>query len=204
MRLRPGSRRGSALIPILAAVALLSLLWFGRGPILSRMGTFLNVGEPPRKADVALVLAGGWTGERVMKAAELVRQGYVPSAILSGSASYYDVPECQAAIAYASHRGVDPAIYTCVTTSGKSTREEAVDTLRELRRVGARKVLLVSVNSHLRRARQIYSELAPDLEIHYVGAENPNFKLAEWYKSREGRKAMFFELTKFVTSPFGI
>jgi uncharacterized SAM-binding protein YcdF (DUF218 family) len=204
MRLRPGSRRGSALIPILAAVLLLALLWFSRGPILSRMGTFLNVGEPPRKADVALVLAGGWAGERVMKAADLVRQGYVPSAIISGSGNYYDVSECDAAIAFAVHRGVSPSIYTCVFTRGKSTREEAVDTIRELRRVGARKVLLVSVNSHLRRARRIYSEMAPDLEIHYIGAENPGFKLAEWYKSREGRKAMFYELTKFVTSPFGI
>lgn len=204
MDVRPPSKSGFALLPILAAVVVAAGLWLAREAILSRVGTFLDIGGPPQKAEAALVLAGGWSGERVLKAGELVREGYVPFAILDGTQSYYEVPECEAAIQFAVKRGFSAGSFRCLLTRGHSTQEEAVDAVRELRRLGVKKVLLVSVNTHLRRARRIFSQQAPELETHYVGAENPSFKLAEWYKSREGRKAVFLEMLKVVTGPFGV
>lgn len=51
----------------------LGALWWQRAAIMASAGTFLDVGEAPRKADVIVVLAGGWEGGgRILKAGELV------------------------------------------------------------------------------------------------------------------------------------
>ncbi len=45
---------------------------------LSFLGGYLVYSEPPQSADIILVLAGDFYGSRVLKAAELAKQGYAP------------------------------------------------------------------------------------------------------------------------------
>ena len=53
-------------------------------PTLSFLGRYLVYSLPPQSADIILVLAGDFYGPRVLKAAELAKQGYAPVVLISG------------------------------------------------------------------------------------------------------------------------
>lgn len=204
MRAWPRPRRGIALLPVALVLAVIALLWWQSHTVLAAAGNFLDVGEPPQKADVAIVLAGGWTGERVLKAGQLVRQGIVPYALLSSSATYYGLTECECEADFAVRNGYTRQMFQCLLVQASSTRAEAGQMVAELRRRGVRKCLIVSVDTHLRRARRIFTRTAPEIEFHMISASSPNYQLSTWYQNREGRKAVFLEWIKVVTEPFGI
>jgi uncharacterized SAM-binding protein YcdF (DUF218 family) len=197
--------RGFAYLPLLGLIAVCSLLWWQRDAILGSFGTFLDVGENPQKAEAAVVLAGGWRGERVLRAGQLARAGFVPLVLISGPMSSYGATECGPATAFALRQGFDAAWFQCIPSNANSTKEEAEAVVANLKQRGLKKVLIVSVASHLRRARRLYRQTAPEgLEMHFVAADPAGYKLRDWYQSREGRKDIFLEWTKVVTSPFGI
>ncbi|MBL0160485.1 MAG: YdcF family protein [Bryobacterales bacterium] len=197
---------GFSYLPILIVVAIFGVLWWQRTAILASAGTFLNVGEAPRKADVIVVLAGGWEGGgRVLKAGELVRAGYAPYALMSGPRSFYNQPECSAALPFAVQSGFPAEYFQCAPNHALNTEEEASALLAELQRRKVKSFLVVSVDSHLRRASAIFRRKLPEgMEIHFVSSESPGFRLAEWWKTREGRKAFFLEWTKLISSQFGV
>jgi uncharacterized SAM-binding protein YcdF (DUF218 family) len=73
----------------------------------------------------------------------------------------------------------------------------------ELKRRGIHKCIIVSVRTHIRRARMLFGQVAPPgLEIHFVSAEDATYRLADWYKSREGRKNVLLEWMKLASTPF--
>jgi uncharacterized SAM-binding protein YcdF (DUF218 family) len=200
----PKFRQGHGLLHLVWIVAALALLWWFHEPLLGWFGTYLDAGGPPRKADAILVLAGGWTGERVLLAGELVRQGYAPVALLSDPVKYYGQSECDLARAFAVSRGYEARLFECLTLRASSTREEALTLTGRLRARGVRSYLLVSVKSHLRRATRMFRSAAPDLDVRPVGAESPLYDLRHWYRRREGWKAVTQEWVKLVTSLVGI
>ncbi|HEY3442251.1 MAG TPA: YdcF family protein [Paludibaculum sp.] len=197
---------GFSYLPILIVLAALGVLWWQRAAILSSAGTFLNVGEAPRKTEVIVVLAGGWEGGgRILKAGELVRAGYAPYALVSGPHSFYNQPECNAALPFAVQSGFPAEYFQCAPNQALNTEDEAVALLAELQRRKVRSFLLVSVDSHLRRARAVYRRQLPEgMEVHFVSSESPGFRLEEWWKTREGRKAVLLEWTKLISSQFGV
>ena len=160
--------------------------------------------EPPRKADVILVLAGDWRGGRIVHAGKLVREGFAPKALVSGPGAYYDVHEDEAAIAYAARRGYAASYFEPLRISATSTESEALAILPKLRAMGYKKVLVVTSDYHTRRASRIYRRLAPDLDLSVTAAPDAIFSAGGWWKSREGQKTWLLEFTKLVTSPFGI
>jgi uncharacterized SAM-binding protein YcdF (DUF218 family) len=164
----------------------------------------LDGGGKPEKADAALVLAGGSAGDRVTLAGDLVKEGYAPIALVSGPPFSYGVRECELAIGYAVRQGYDAKLFECADSDGTSTYEEAEDLIPTLRKKGVKKYLLVSTDSHTRRAAGIFRDLAPDLQCVPVSSHHPWFRLDEWWKTREGRKAVFYEWVKTITSWFGM
>ncbi|MGC8759354.1 MAG: YdcF family protein [Bryobacteraceae bacterium] len=199
---RYAGRRGAALAPLLALMAAALALYVFREPLLRAPALFLDVGQAPQRADAVLVLAGGWRGERVLKAGELIRQGYAARAYLSGPKSFYGRSECEAEISFALENGFPAAWFECLPNNASSTREEAHALLPELARRGVRRLLLVSVRTHLRRARRFFEAERPaGMEILYIGAEDPAFRLEEWWKNREGRKAVVLEWIKILALP---
>ena len=62
-------------ILLIAGIAAVSREWW-----LPAIGRALIHDDGPGKADIAVVLAGDYWGNRIVKAGELVRQGYVPAA----------------------------------------------------------------------------------------------------------------------------
>src|SRR5262249_34737914 len=72
---------------------------------LTALGSFLVIDQPPEKADAILVLAGDFTGNRILTAAKLVRAGYAPKAVVSGPDGIFGMSECDLSIPFAVKAG---------------------------------------------------------------------------------------------------
>jgi uncharacterized SAM-binding protein YcdF (DUF218 family) len=196
--------RGIALLPVCVFVILILVVWAYREPMLSKAGTFLDNGEAPKKADAIVVVAGGWGGERIEAAARLKEQGYAPVVLVSGAAVLYGQQECGLSLNYIRMKGHSTEGYACIESLGNGTREESLVVAENLKRLGHKSALIVSCDTHMRRAGRLWREAAPGLDLTFISAPSPSFDLKRWYATREGRKAVFLEWTKLVTSYFGI
>ena len=201
-------RRSPRLKFALLAAVLVLAGFFSRSLWLPVFGYALVRDDGPAKADIAVVLAGDTSGLRILKAAELVRQGYAPAALISGTASYYGVNECDMAIPFAVRHGYPAEWFIPFPGSAFSTREEAVDILAELRRRGVRSFLLVTSDFHTARAARIFrwAERAggggPALRV--IPAPDRSFRAGSWWRNRESQKIFFDEWCKTAATAVGI
>lgn len=196
--------RGMALLPLLALIVLIVVVWAFWEPMLGGVGTFLDNGEAPKKADAIVVLAGGWRGERVEAAVELKEKGYAGLVVMSGAMTLYGQNECALALSYVQSMGRGTEGFVCAESETNSTKEETDAVVDALRRRGVKSALIVSCDAHMRRAGRLWRKSAPDLELTFVSAKSRNFDLKRWYSTREGWKAVVLEWTKLVTSAAGI
>jgi uncharacterized SAM-binding protein YcdF (DUF218 family) len=187
---------------ILAALILLAGIF--HTALLAAAGGYLVRADAPEKADIAVVLAGDASGNRILKAAEIVRAGDAPRILVSGPAGIYGYYECDLAIPFAEKSGYPASYFVAVPNHSHSTRDEADAMLAEVRRSGARSVLLVTSNYHTRRAGRIYRTLAPDLRFIVVAAPDPAFTPDSWWKNREGRKTFAIEWMKTIAEWIGL
>jgi uncharacterized SAM-binding protein YcdF (DUF218 family) len=191
-----------ALLALLAIAILTHSLW------LPGVGYALIRDEGPAKADIAVVLAGDYSGNRIMKAAELVRAGYVPAALVSGPEGAYGKSEADLAVEFAAKRGVDPAWLIPFPDKVHSTQEEAKVLLPELRRRGVHSFLLVTSDFHSARAARIFraEEKAegggPEMRV--VTAADEHFHADSWWRNREAQKTVFLEWCKTVAAAVGM
>lgn len=184
-------RFGILLFLVLAAVVFHNqLLW--------AMGAWLVNAEPPRQTGIVVVIGGDYLGDRILKGAELVRGGYAPRLLASGSGTMYGQHEADLAITFAIQRGYPAAQLTAFRYPALSTVDEAQAVIRELRRLGIHKYTVVTTACHTARAGRIFRREAPDLEANIVEAPNRYWDHGYWWKSREGRKLWFFEALKML------
>jgi uncharacterized SAM-binding protein YcdF (DUF218 family) len=190
----------------LAVFALIVVL--ARALWLPWLGYLLIHEDGPAKADLAVVLAGDFYGHRIEKAAELVRAGYVPAALVSGPSGAYGNYECDLAIAYMVRKGYPAIWFIRLPNDGLSTREEAAAVIPELRRRGVRSVLVVTSDYHTARARRVYGALergvaeAPAVRV--VAAPDEFFRADSWWRSRPGRKIVLMEWCKTFADALGM
>ena len=184
----------------LGLAAAVIALYLARAPLLTAAGSYLVQASPPVKADVALVLAGDGRGNRILKAAQLVRDGYVPKVLVSGPDGNYGFYECDLEIPFAVKAGYPESYFVHFENTARSTREETDAAAQALRKLGAHRVLLVTSDYHTRRAGGLYHAAAPDLEITVVAAPDTYFSADGWWKNREGQKTAFYEWVKTITS----
>ena len=98
-------RRSFLLKSVLGLLLLTVVAFLARNVWLGALGTVLVHDDGAGKAEIAVVLAGDYWGHRLFKAAELVRQGYVPLVLVSGPPGFYGVNEADAAIQFAVSKG---------------------------------------------------------------------------------------------------
>jgi uncharacterized SAM-binding protein YcdF (DUF218 family) len=188
---------------VLAAAAILSRsLW------LPLLGYALVHDDGPAKADIAVVLAGDQMGHRIEKAAELIREGYVPAALISGPAGFYGLHESDYAIAYAVRLGFPAQWFIALPNSALSTRDEARAVFAELRRRHVRSFLLVTSDYHTARARRIFlaaeRAMGGGPVMRTVAAPDQFFRPDSWWRNREAQKTAFFEWSKTVATALGL
>jgi uncharacterized SAM-binding protein YcdF (DUF218 family) len=182
----------------LAAFAI--ILYLARDPLLGAVGSYLVEAEQPAKADIGLVLAGDGRGNRILTAARLVRDGYVPKVIVSGPDGNYALHECDLAIPFAVKAGFPESYFIHFENSARNTRDEARDAATLIRKMGAHKVLLITSDYHTRRATRMYRNQAPDLEFVTVAAPDTYFSARGWWHNREGQKTALYEWMKTLAS----
>jgi uncharacterized SAM-binding protein YcdF (DUF218 family) len=156
----------------------------------------------PVPADLVVVLAGDFTGRRVLKGAELVRQGYAPQALISGPSGAYGMYECDLAIQFAERHGYPASYFIRLPHEARSTREEAAVIVGTLRERHAHTVDVVTSDYHTRRAGSILRAEAQGIDVHMVAAPDEYFSASGWWKNREGRKTFLLEWMKTVAGWF--
>jgi hypothetical protein len=89
-----------------------------------------------------------------------------------------------------------------------STADEARLFHDELERRHIGSFLLVTSDSHTARAARIFRAEAKarrsPIRMRVVAAYERDIAAANWWQTREGRKRIFFEAVKTVTSRFGL
>jgi len=172
--------------------------------LLMALGAMLVRNDPAQTADIAIVLGGGPDGSRILTAAKLERDGYVPKVLVSGPGNLYGYHECDLAIPFAVKQGYPESYFLHLENGALSTTEEAQALLPELRRLGVKRVTVVTSNYHTRRALKVFRKAAPDLTFNVVAAPDRYFNPESWWHNREARKTLVIEWMKTVASWFGI
>jgi uncharacterized SAM-binding protein YcdF (DUF218 family) len=193
-----------ARIALLSVAGLVLLAAVFHTAILGALGGYLVSASPPEKADMVVVLAGDSSGNRIIKAAELVRAGYAPRILVSGPAGTYGFYESDLAIPFAEKAGYPASYFLGFPNHSLSTKDEAEVILPELRRLGVHTFLLVTSNFHTHRAGGIYRALATDPRCVVVAAPDVYFSPDGWWTNREGRKTFLFEWMKTVAGWLGV
>ena len=201
-------RRSFLFKSVLGLLLLAAVAFLARDVWLGALGRILVHDDGAGKADIAVVLAGDYWGNRLFKAAELVREGYVPLVLVSGPPGFYGVNEADAAIQFAVGKGFPAEWFIPLRHTALSTRDEAVIVLDALKQRNIHSFLLVTSNYHTARARRIYlkaeHERGGGPELRVVASGDQFFNAGDWWHNREGRKTVLLEWTKTVTSVFGI
>jgi uncharacterized SAM-binding protein YcdF (DUF218 family) len=169
----------------------------GRHVWLPKLALFLIEDHPPEKAGIIVVLAGDGYGRRILRAAELVEQGYAPSVLVDGAMEFYGLNEARAAIDFAVQRGAPPTVFEAFPIEANSTIEEAGIVDDELVRRGVSKALVVTSDFHTRRSRSLF-EARGSGKVRYVfvAAAYPEFDPKAWWRSRQGAKTLLLEYLK--------
>jgi uncharacterized SAM-binding protein YcdF (DUF218 family) len=186
-----------------AAAVVLIALFVTRISWLEWMGRVLVDTQAPEKADMIVVLGGDWYGNRILKGAQLAKDGYAPQVLVSGSGYLYGFYESDLAVPFALRHGYDEKLFIKFRYPVSSTKEEAQAVIPELRRRGVKKYLLVTSEFHTRRAGGIFRSVGPDLEVRVVACPD-TLHWNNWWNDREGRKAFFMEWTKTVSAKMGL
>jgi uncharacterized SAM-binding protein YcdF (DUF218 family) len=190
---------------LLAIVIAFLVLVLNYRTALSAIGNYLVETRVPEKADAVLVLAGDYRGARILRAGELVRDGFAPTVLVSGPAEMYGVNEATLAIQYATRHGMPLHYFEPVFIQAFSTLEEAHAFVPEIRKRGIRKLLLVTSNYHTHRAASIFRKvLGKDISIRSVAAPDTFFRPDSWWHNREGQKIVFYEYSKTIAGWVGM
>lgn len=188
----------------LAAVFLAVLILLTSRVWLALLGSFLVKADPAAPADMVVVLAGDPSGNRILTAADLVRRGLAPLALVSGPAEIYGYHESDLAIPFATKRGYPESYFVALPNDTRSTTSEADVVIAELRRRKAHRVDIVTSNYHTRRAGSIYRSKAKDLQIRMISAPDKFFEPDSWWKNRDARKTFVIEWMKTVATWLGM
>jgi len=193
------------LITLTGGVVLLAL---GSGWWLPKLGWALVHDDGPAPADIAVVLGGDYYGNRILRAAELIRQGYVPAALVSGPSGFYGQHECDFEIAFAVRKGYPVEWFIPFPDDALSTRDEAAAILPALQKRSVHRMLLITSDYHSARALRIFRSVERSergsMEIRAVAAPDEYFHAGSWWRTRQGQKITFDEWTKTLAAAIGL
>jgi uncharacterized SAM-binding protein YcdF (DUF218 family) len=170
---------------------------------LAWLGHYLVKITPASPADIVVVLSGDGSGNRLLKAVELVDQGLASNILVTGPRGPYGTRESDLAIDFARQQGLDPKILEPFVVDVTSTLAETLAIDEELRSRDVDKALVVTSEYHSRRAHFILSKYgAKNISYIVLTAEDPQFNPQTWWKTRGGRKIVVVEYMKTLHSWF--
>jgi uncharacterized SAM-binding protein YcdF (DUF218 family) len=197
-RLAPRARNRNVrrLLAAAALAGMIALLVF-RQSALTSLGDFLVVSDPLDKADLIYVLAGDFFGRRVLVGADLGARGYAKTVVLSGG-PYANSYEGDMAVDFAVQHGYSRNLFCPLRLDVPSTIDEARALGPFFRRLGARRIILVTSNFHSRRVALVFRLFLPGYDFRVVGAPQPEFSPGAWWKDERSRDLLFSEYRKLA------
>jgi uncharacterized SAM-binding protein YcdF (DUF218 family) len=189
---------------IIAAIAMLLVIWSVAAPILAR---FLIVEKPLEKADAIIVLSGAAAyKERTRKAASLYRQGVAPRIFITndGQCSGWSEADKKNLIYVELERrelisnGVDPEAIEILKGTVAGTGDEAVATAREIEARPIGSLLVVTSPYHTRRALNAFERLLEGtrVDVGIVVASDPTHAPVLWWFFPSGWRLVVGEYVK--------
>jgi len=174
--------------------------------VLAFAGHWMRVNEPPVKADYILPLAGNMN--RMIKAAELYKQGYAPTILLSRPRQLQPEPKTDVEALmgipdYSLEEYVNKMLTVLGAASAKvepfgnghaSTVEE-VEALKKHFKDSTPSILVVTSPYHARRAKMIFDDLIPKYKITVTISDDGAFK-TDWWKDQESAQYLVMEFAK--------
>lgn len=173
---------------------------------LTRLGRFLVQADPVCHADGAVILGGDENGSRILRGAELARQGYVSKVLVDGAPSSYEMTNDQLAINFAVRHGYGRELFIPFPMRANSTKEEAEIVVRRLQQLGWSRFMVVTSDFHTRRAARIFQHATANTNLTFctVAAPTEGFTPDSWWMTREGRKILILEYAKTVAAWLGV
>jgi uncharacterized SAM-binding protein YcdF (DUF218 family) len=188
------------------------LLWLARVPLLTAVGGYLSVGEPPRRAE-AIFVFGGDAEARPFAAAELYHRGLAPRVVVprveAGWLNREGLMPTQTElfVRVLRLRGVpDSAIAIADLPVPSSSTVGDVRALRGWARAHhVRHVLALTSYWHTRRARLLLRRglAGSGIEFTLCGTPSGGFQPDNWWKSENGLVTYFEEYLKLVRDTLG-
>jgi uncharacterized SAM-binding protein YcdF (DUF218 family) len=130
-------------------LALVLVLVFSFNSVLTSIGSFLIVDQQPEKADVIIVLGGGY--DRVPYGVKLYQSGYAEKVLLSGGNTLNNRIMKQKALSL----GV-PESAILQEDQSRTTFENAKYSLKIVQALGFKSAIVVTSSYHTRRSSIIY------------------------------------------------
>jgi len=190
-------------VVVLVLLALAGILLANRQLVLSRIGGWLDVGEPPRPVDIVMILNGDLE-TRPFKAIEMLRRGTAQRVLITSSADT-DRPSQLPRVHEMVHRiltccGVSDEQIEFVDSQCRSTFDEAETLQRYLRKHSDVSVAVVTNDYHTRRARWVFRQVLGDrgAQVQFVSAPTDEFNADNWWRHETGFVAYLSEFPKFV------
>ena len=203
LRRRSGaSERGGILLWLL--ILLFFLLVFGvvyllRAPLLRGFAEWWVVDEPPEPAQAIVVLSGdSRQGDRVRRGVELLKGGFAPRLVLSGTALRTNFSEAKLMEQDALALGATAEQIVLAPHEAQSTLEEALALRPVLAEHNFRKIIVVTSNFHTRRSRLIFRGVYQKLGTQVLVSAAPDYRFRpeNWWQYPEGSKLLWLEMQK--------
>ena len=145
-----------AFVATLILIAVLAVWWVNTHTLA--ISRYLEVSQPPEKADFILVPSGG-DAPRLAKAAELYAKGYAPKILLTGFG------KSDPGVESFQKKHKIPSSALIMEPDATSTYTNATRSAPLLRKSGARTVILVTSWWHSRRALSTFRHVMPDVRF---------------------------------------
>ena len=169
-------------------------------------GLWMDVNDEPIKADFILPLAGN--DNRLISAAELYKQGYAPTILMSNAIvfphtrldrlkrkmGYPQYSRTQYQTLILQTLGADSAKLEAFGNGHISTVEEAEALKKHLNGKKA-SLLIVTSPYHARRAKMIFEKILPDCRIAVTTTEEGAFERS-WWKDQVSAQNLILEFAK--------
>ncbi|MDR7542819.1 MAG: YdcF family protein [Armatimonadota bacterium] len=198
-----------AWIPPLVGLGLVLTLaaWALSTPFgLQAAGDFLVIRDPLRPADVVIAISGDGTGERARTAAVLLRRGFAPWMIVSGSRAGAARGGAAAEMARVAVQAGAPQDRVVLDDQSTSTQDNARHSARLMERHGWKRAILVTSPYHTRRAAVIFrAEFRPrGLALQVYAADGSFFDVRGWWTRDQDRALVRGEYMKMAAWLLGI
>ena len=180
-----------------------SLLFIFKTPVLEKIGSNLVYQTELVPSDAIVVLAGSPTGNRIEEAVRIFDKGMGKVIVFSGYTYYPGMDSHIGMKQYAIKLGVpEDKIVTEKATGENSTWGEALANLKQLERLKAKSLILVTSSYHTRRSHWVYERAIKNLNLDIAllvqSASDPRVPYPGWWKIRSGKKNVFNEYIKLL------